>query len=126
MKVWKRLPLLLIVLSWLLTPNACEKGLCAEKLIGIPFEGSCGYYSQNFSLFAKDNKEWHVEKYEEYFNIFFDYLMFGQFDTTDTTLRFLAVPVMPHLFSFRDEEGFTIYGPHYSVIAETAKHINYT
>lgn len=89
----------------------------------IKFDGHCGYFYQNSSEFLKDDG---TSKADVYLELFFDYIFAGEFgESVDTVLRFMAVEVLPNLRIIRDSLGFTIRGPHYSVLAELGKYLNY-
>lgn len=89
----------------------------------IKFDGHCGYFYQNSSEFLKDDG---TSKAEVYLELFFDYIFADEFgESVDTVLRFMAVEVLPNLRIIRDSLGFTIRGPHYSVMAELSKYLNF-
>lgn len=44
----------------------------------------------------------------------------------DNVIKFMSIEVRPHLFVERDEFGFAIWGPLYSLVHEAAKLINYS
>lgn len=41
------------------------------------------------------------------------------------TIRFMAIMSEPFVFAINDKNGFTVWGPLYSLLKESAKYINY-
>lgn len=79
--------------------------------------GHCGYFKQNFSDYPIDNPL----GYQVIINNAIKFM----FIKPDTVIRFMAVRGNPHLTIKRDDNGFTIGGPHFSVVMEAAKLVNY-
>lgn len=79
--------------------------------------GHWGYFKQNYSEYPLENplgaKIIGTKAYE------------FMFLPKDEVLKFISVDTRPHSSVERDEEGFTIWGPFYSIVYEAAKYINY-
>lgn len=88
------------------------------------FEGYCGHFSQNYSLYSKDTSE---INWKEAGPSLAEFFFLDQLNPSEEPiLRFGAIQVPPHLHVTRGRHGFTISGPHYSVLAEVANFINFS
>lgn len=79
--------------------------------------GFWNWYGQNFSEYPKDNPAGA--------GIIAQHAAEFLFLPKDESLRYVSVEVRPQLFITRDDVGFTIWGPFYSLTYEAAKYINY-
>lgn len=85
--------------------------------------GHCAYFKQERGRFLKDDGENH---FKEMISILMDHFFSGLIGPRqEPVIQFLAIQAPPHLFTARDEEGFKVMGPHYSVLAEMGKLLNY-
>lgn len=58
-------------------------------------------------------------------DVFYEAWSTGKIESDEAVLRFMTAHVPPHIKVIRDATGFTASGPHYSLIAEAARYINY-
>lgn len=97
--------------------------MCSEQKISL--KGHCGYFYQNFSSeYLNDDDSFHTSVYLELLFNFFLKEANLQINVAPI-IGFIAIQVQPHLKVVRDGRGFTISGPHYSLLVETAKYLNY-
>lgn len=80
--------------------------------------GNLDYFAQNYSLYPVDNPLGPRVVASR----IFEFISLPREDV----IRCLCVEAWPWLFIERDENGFVIWGPFYSLVAEAAKLINYT
>lgn len=101
-----------------------DSARCPIRPIGL--DGHCGYFRQNFTLYLADDGTYH---WDEYVALMIDRLMTGRLSidrySIEPIIRFGSFYIPPRVRAFRDELGFTIAGPHFSVVTELAKFLNY-
>lgn len=115
--MYKVILIILILIRGVNSQNLDITGKTSPFSLKSNLNGHWGWFGQNFSEYAVENPDGAgiILKHAHEF----------MFLPKDKILRFLSYHVQPHSTVEREDNGFKIWGPFYSMAFEAAHVINY-